>query len=104
MEKSHSRFVGCLDFRSCLQWAVRIPPSKVFDKSARVPLGHRHVHSFTDLNHAKKSFVQFDESPHYIKNGKLRDYQVRGLNWMISLHENGINGILVRTKQLQRLT
>lgn len=48
----------------------------------------------TDLNHAKKSVVSFDESPHYIKNGKLRDYQVRGLNWMISLYENGINGIL----------
>ena len=48
----------------------------------------------TDLNHAKKNMVQFDESPHYIKNGKLRDYQVRGLNWMISLYENGINGIL----------
>ena len=48
----------------------------------------------TDLNHAKKNMVQFDESPNYIKNGKLRDYQVRGLNWMISLFENGINGIL----------
>ncbi|CAF5102119.1 unnamed protein product, partial [Rotaria socialis] len=26
--------------------------------------------------------------------GEMRDYQVRGLNWMISLYENGINGIL----------
>lgn len=24
----------------------------------------------------------------------MRDYQIRGLNWMISLYENGINGIL----------
>ena len=24
----------------------------------------------------------------------MRDYQIRGLNWMISLFENGINGIL----------
>jgi SWI/SNF-related matrix-associated actin-dependent regulator of chromatin subfamily A member 5 len=24
----------------------------------------------------------------------MRDYQVRGLNWMINLYENGINGIL----------
>jgi len=24
----------------------------------------------------------------------MRDYQVQGLNWMISLHHNGINGIL----------
>ena len=47
-----------------------------------------------DLNHSKKSMFQFDESTSYVKNGKMRDYQVRGLNWMISLYENGINGIL----------
>ena len=29
-----------------------------------------------------------------IKNGEMRDYQIRGLNWLISLFENGINGIL----------
>ena len=29
-----------------------------------------------------------------IKKGEMRDYQVRGLNWLISLFENGINGIL----------
>lgn len=33
-------------------------------------------------------------SPSDIKTGKMRDYQVRGLNWLISLYENGINGIL----------
>merc|ERR1711992_317168 len=38
--------------------------------------------------------ISFDESPAYIKSGKLRDYQIRGLNWMISLYENNINGIL----------
>lgn len=37
---------------------------------------------------------RFEESPHFIKSGEMRDYQVRGLNWMISLYENGINGIL----------
>ena len=24
----------------------------------------------------------------------MRDYQVQGLNWLASLHHNGINGIL----------
>ncbi|XP_050533730.1 chromatin-remodeling complex ATPase chain Iswi-like [Daktulosphaira vitifoliae] len=43
---------------------------------------------------ADKYITQFEESPYYIKNGELRDYQIRGLNWMISLYENGINGIL----------
>ncbi|KAJ1679398.1 chromatin remodeling complex Adenosinetriphosphatase, partial [Spiromyces aspiralis] len=36
----------------------------------------------------------FTESPAYVKAGKMRDYQLRGLNWLISLFENGINGIL----------
>lgn len=36
----------------------------------------------------------FSESPVYIKNGKMRDYQVQGLNWLISLFEHGINGVL----------
>ncbi|KAJ6257378.1 hypothetical protein Dda_8267 [Drechslerella dactyloides] len=35
----------------------------------------------------------FSESPTYIQ-GQMRDYQVAGLNWLISLHENGISGIL----------
>ncbi len=26
--------------------------------------------------------------------GEMRDYQLRGVRWMISLHQNGLNGIL----------
>ncbi|KAL6703659.1 chromatin remodeling complex Adenosinetriphosphatase [Coniothyrium glycines] len=36
----------------------------------------------------------FRESPGFIQGGTMRDYQVAGLNWLISLHENGISGIL----------
>lgn len=35
----------------------------------------------------------FTESPKYI-NGTLREYQIQGLNWLVSLHENSISGIL----------
>lgn len=35
----------------------------------------------------------FRETPPFIK-GEMRDYQVAGLNWLVSLHENGISGIL----------
>ncbi|BFZ63925.1 chromatin remodeling complex Adenosinetriphosphatase [Saitoella coloradoensis] len=35
----------------------------------------------------------FTESPSYI-HGQMRDYQVQGLNWLVSLHENHLNGIL----------
>lgn len=27
-------------------------------------------------------------------NGTMRPYQLQGLNWMVSLHHNGLNGIL----------
>ena len=36
----------------------------------------------------------FRDSPTFIQGGEMRDYQVAGLNWLISLHENGISGIL----------
>ena len=29
-----------------------------------------------------------------VKGGSMRDYQIQGLNWLISLYQNGINGIL----------
>ena len=32
--------------------------------------------------------------PSCIKFGKMRDYQLQGLNWLIHLYDNGINGIL----------
>lgn len=36
----------------------------------------------------------FRESPKFVQGGEMRDYQVSGLNWLVSLHENGISGIL----------
>jgi SNF2 family DNA or RNA helicase len=38
--------------------------------------------------------VLITESPKWIAGGKMRDYQIEGLNWMISLYQNGVNGIL----------
>ena len=32
--------------------------------------------------------------PSIITGGKLRDYQLEGLNWIIHLIQNGLNGIL----------
>ncbi|XP_031640675.1 chromatin-remodeling complex ATPase chain Iswi-like [Contarinia nasturtii] len=37
--------------------------------------------------------IRFDTTPTWIK-GEMRDYQLRGLNWMIALYEQGVNGIL----------
>jgi SWI/SNF-related matrix-associated actin-dependent regulator of chromatin subfamily A member 5 len=46
-----------------------------------------------DEKHGGSAETVFRESPSFI-HGEMRDYQVSGLNWLISLHENGISGIL----------
>ncbi|OXA36909.1 SWI/SNF-related matrix-associated actin-dependent regulator of chromatin subfamily A member 5 [Folsomia candida] len=43
---------------------------------------------------SSKGPVIFDTSPGFITGGKMRDHQVRGLNWLVSLYDHGINGIL----------
>ena len=34
------------------------------------------------------------ESPSFVQQGTLREYQIQGLNWLISLYENRLSGIL----------
>src|SRR4051794_23316243 len=46
-----------------------------------------------DEKHGGSAETVFRDSPAFIQ-GQMRDYQVAGLNWLISLHENGISGIL----------
>ncbi len=41
-----------------------------------------------------RAHTRLAQQPSVIKFGKMRDYQLEGLNWMISLQENGLNGIL----------
>lgn len=43
---------------------------------------------------AKSRVVRLLEQPPSIKGGTMRSYQLEGLNWMIKLHNHGINGIL----------
>lgn len=38
--------------------------------------------------------TRFRESPAFVKGGTMRSYQIEGLNWLIGLYDNGINGIL----------
>jgi SWI/SNF-related matrix-associated actin-dependent regulator of chromatin subfamily A member 5 len=37
---------------------------------------------------------RLSQQPSVIKNGIMREYQMQGLNWLIHLYDNGINGIL----------
>ncbi|XP_065159904.1 chromatin-remodeling complex ATPase chain Iswi isoform X1 [Atheta coriaria] len=77
-------------------------PSKAKEKEDKDAADHRHRKTeqeedeelLAETNTKTKQSIRFDASPHYIKNGEMRDYQIRGLNWMVSLYDNGINGIL----------
>uniref|UniRef100_A0AAR2JGM1 SNF2 related chromatin remodeling ATPase 1 n=1 Tax=Pygocentrus nattereri TaxID=42514 RepID=A0AAR2JGM1_PYGNA len=88
---------------SPLKVRVGRPRTKLDEKQNLLSVGdnrHRRTEQEEDeelLSESRKAanlLVRFEESPSYVKNGALRDYQIRGLNWMISLYENGINGIL----------
>ena len=35
-----------------------------------------------------------DEQPSMLRGGKLKEYQLSGLRWLVSLHNNNLNGIL----------
>jgi len=96
-----SHFMGTNSSKSTSPLKMKSKPkfptkgkAKVGDSRHRMTEQEEDEEMLGDMNQTKKSVVSFDESPHYIKHGKMRDYQVRGLNWMISLYENGINGIL----------
>lgn len=74
---------------------------QAFDKkkaSTKSDARHRKTEAEEDAEILKENvedsqITVFTESPFYIQ-GKMRDYQVQGLNWMVSLYENGLNGIL----------
>lgn len=72
---------------------VETPKTEVNDHRHRMTEQEEDEELLSDSRKDLK-IIRFDESPSYIKSGEMRDYQVRGLNWMISLYENGINGIL----------
>lgn len=88
---------------SPLKMKSRTTKASRLEKAKLVEAGdHRHRRTENEedeelLTQARKSSsvtTRFESSPSYIKNGEMRDYQIRGLNWMISLYESGINGIL----------
>lgn len=46
------------------------------------------------LEHVEDLPTRLNMQPSVLKGGHLKEFQLIGLNWLISLYENGINGIL----------
>eukprot|EP00042_Codosiga_hollandica_P043781 m.421015 g.421015 ORF g.421015 m.421015 type:complete len:1024 (+) comp56643_c0_seq2:174-3245(+) len=68
-------------------------PAAVADKRHRKTEKEEDEELLATEDSAAGVVTVFSESPKFIE-GNMRDYQIRGLNWLISLYENGINGIL----------
>merc|ERR1719483_775863 len=49
-------------------------------------------HNYYTMAHTIKETVS--QQPTIMINGKLKEYQVKGLEWMVSLYNNSLNGIL----------
>lgn len=43
---------------------------------------------------AHSIFEPIDKQPDILVGGQLKDYQIKGLQWMVSLYNNNLNGIL----------
>jgi hypothetical protein len=51
-----------------------------------------------------RATIRLLQQPSIVVGGTMRDYQLEGLNWMINLHDNGINGILADEMGARRRT
>ena len=47
---------------------------------------------YYQITHSVKEEIK--EQPHLLSGGSLKPYQLHGLNWMVSLYNNNLNGIL----------
>jgi len=47
-----------------------------------------------DAFEADEQFTRLQVQPSILKGGLLKPHQINGLNWLINLYDNGINGIL----------
>ena len=46
------------------------------------------------MEHVEDLPTRLNVQPSILTGGTLKEFQIIGLNWLISLYENGINGIL----------
>ncbi|KAK6010423.1 SNF2 family protein, partial [Ostertagia ostertagi] len=110
--KKTENFSHCLSAGDVAAYKGRSPCEEERGRTAKTGIEGDHRHRKTEQEEDEEmaeaavredTIMVFDKNPFYILNGEIkqlpfmfhyRDYQVRGLNWLISLQHNGINGIL----------
>ena len=72
-----------------------LPVSQLFEK-----LLLKHLRKKKKYEHERKFNGEPipDDQPLLLSGGIMRDYQLKGYNWMATLYENGINGMFVRQR------
>lgn len=70
---------------------VQEPRAKRSKKGGSAP--KRAVRNEEEEDQKDKEIHEFQYSPSFV-DGEMRDYQIVGLNWLIRIYENGLNGIL----------
>jgi ATP-dependent helicase STH1/SNF2 len=69
----------------------KMTPEEELDEQEEEPEAARYG-DYLNTAHKKKEIVE--EQPKMLVGGKLKDYQVKGLQWMVSLYNNHLNGML----------
>ncbi|TPX36140.1 hypothetical protein SmJEL517_g01611 [Synchytrium microbalum] len=69
---------------------IEVPAADAAGSSAAAPSGYRDEYYVS----AHKISESIKEQPSLMVGGKLKDYQIKGLQWMVSLYNNRLNGIL----------
>ncbi|XP_065904965.1 transcription activator BRG1-like isoform X2 [Dysidea avara] len=72
-------------------------PKAIIAKASAAALEDEYHHYTSDQNYysiAHTMHEQITEQPSILVNGTLKNYQMKGLEWLVSLYNNNLNGIL----------
>ncbi|KAJ6324008.1 hypothetical protein OIU76_011333 [Salix suchowensis] len=91
----HYRLVSVAEMMSELKCTIRIWRERRKRQQSFQNKGIK-KNDITPVKFASRSCILFKvtEQPYILKGGQLRSYQLEGLQWMLSLFNNNLNGIL----------